>query len=76
MIAVKFSVNSKIKNDFISTCYVSRELARDFGADIDIIIGGHTHSLLWNGPAPSGEEVAGTYPVIIQPTVDEKHNVC
>ncbi|VVC96091.1 unnamed protein product, partial [Leptidea sinapis] len=28
-------------------------LARDHGEFIDIIVGGHTHSLLWNGPSPS-----------------------
>ncbi|XP_053617361.1 apyrase-like [Plodia interpunctella] len=47
---------------------VDKKLAKDHGEHIDIIIGGHTHSLLWNGPAPSGEAVAGSYPVFIENT--------
>ncbi|XP_075983775.1 apyrase-like [Anticarsia gemmatalis] len=54
---------------------MDKEIARDVGEYIDIIVGGHTHSLLWNGPAPSGEEVAGPYPVFIENTHDSKHEV-
>ncbi|XP_063833040.1 apyrase-like [Ostrinia nubilalis] len=52
---------------------VDKELARDFGEHIDIIVGGHTHSLLWNGPSPSGEPVAGPYPIFVESAVDKKH---
>ncbi|KAM3963816.1 apyrase-like [Aphomia sociella] len=51
---------------------VDKELARDYGQYIDIIIGGHTHSLLWNGPSPSGEAVAGPYPIFIENSIDGK----
>ncbi|CAH0595089.1 unnamed protein product [Chrysodeixis includens] len=54
---------------------VDQEIARDVGEHIDIIVGGHTHSLLWNGAAPSGEAVAGPYPVFIENTHDKKHKV-
>ncbi|CAH0713614.1 unnamed protein product, partial [Brenthis ino] len=54
---------------------VDKELARDYGKYVDIIVGGHTHSLLWNGPAPSGESVAGPYPVFVQPTANKNHKV-
>lgn len=54
---------------------VDKILARDYGENIDIIVGGHTHSLLWNGVSPTGETVAGPYPVIIQPTANKGHKV-
>lgn len=54
---------------------VDKQLARDYGKYIDIIVGGHTHSLLWNGPAPSGEPVAGPYPVFVKSSADNKHKV-
>ncbi|XP_045522484.1 apyrase-like [Pieris brassicae] len=53
---------------------VDKEIARNYGQHIDIIVGGHTHSLLWNGPSPSGEVVAGPYPVFIE-SADQKHKV-
>lgn len=52
-----------------------KQLARDYGENIDIIIGGHSHSLLWNGPSPSGEDVVGPYPVFIETSADKKHKV-
>ncbi|CAK1541698.1 unnamed protein product [Leptosia nina] len=54
---------------------VDKEIAQGYGQYIDVIVGGHTHSLLWNGPAPSGEPVAGPYPVFIESTADKKHKV-
>lgn len=54
---------------------VDKEIARDAAEYIDIIVGGHTHSLLWNGDAPSGEPVAGTYPVFVENSADKKHEV-
>lgn len=56
--------------------FFPREIARDVGDLIDVIVGGHTHTLLWNGPAPSGEYVGGPYPVFVQTTEDKKHQVC
>ncbi|KAF9823704.1 hypothetical protein SFRURICE_001412 [Spodoptera frugiperda] len=50
-----------------------KEIARDAGEHIDIIVGGHSHSLLWNGKAPSGEIVEGPYPMFVEPTADKKH---
>ncbi|CAG4932581.1 unnamed protein product [Colias eurytheme] len=54
---------------------VDKEIARDYGQYIDIIVGGHSHSLLWNGPSPSGERVADTYPVIVETAPEMKHKV-
>lgn len=54
---------------------VDKELARDYGEYVDIIVGGHSHSLLWNGPAPSGESVADPYPVFIETNTKKKHKV-
>lgn len=54
---------------------VDKKIAREAGENIDIIVGGHSHSLLWNGRAPSGEEVSGPYPVFIETTKDKKHQV-
>ncbi|XP_049699209.2 apyrase [Helicoverpa armigera] len=54
---------------------IDKEIAKDFAEHIDIIVGGHTHSLLWNGDAPSGEPVAGPYPVFIESTENKKHQV-
>lgn len=31
--------------------------------DLDLIIGGHSHSLLYNGKAPENMKVAGPYPI-------------
>ncbi|XP_045770763.1 apyrase-like [Maniola jurtina] len=54
---------------------IDKKIAQDCGEHIDIIVGGHSHSLLWNGPAPSGEEVAGPYPVFIESSANKKHKV-
>ncbi|XP_034827397.1 apyrase-like [Maniola hyperantus] len=54
---------------------VDKKIARDSGEYIDIIVGGHSHSLLWNGPAPSGEAVAGPYPVFVESSANKKHKV-
>ncbi|XP_063628749.1 apyrase-like isoform X2 [Cydia splendana] len=42
--------------------YVDKAMAKAVGENVDIIVGGHTHSLLWNGTAPSHEKVSGGYP--------------
>ncbi|CAG9104778.1 unnamed protein product [Plutella xylostella] len=54
---------------------VDKELARDYGEHIDVIVGGHTHSLLWAGPAPSGEPAAGPYPLTLHATQGANHTV-
>lgn len=50
----------------ISHCGLDRdrEIARDGGPDIDIIIGGHSHSLLYNGSAPL-DNPAAEYPLVV-----------
>jgi len=37
---------------------------------ISLIVGAHTHTLLYNGPAPDGSEVEGEYPTIVQREAD------
>lgn len=50
-------------------------MAKEVGENIDVIIGGHTHSLLYNGEAPSQEEVAGHYPVVVPTDAKPDHKV-
>lgn len=52
-----------------------REMARVAGENIDLIVGGHSHSLLWNGEAPSKEYVSGPYPVIVETKSKPGHKV-
>ncbi|XP_068623877.1 apyrase-like [Battus philenor] len=54
---------------------VDKKIAEIAGENIDIIVGGHTHSLLWNGEAPSKEYISGPYPIVIKGTSDPKHKV-
>ncbi|CAB3245666.1 unnamed protein product [Arctia plantaginis] len=54
---------------------MDKEIARQVGQYVDIIVGGHSHSLLWNGPSPDGEKVVGPYPVFIETTNDKRHHV-
>ncbi|XP_028167770.1 apyrase-like [Ostrinia furnacalis] len=42
------------------------KMAKEVGENIDIIVGGHSHSLLWNGTSPSKEVVSGTYPELVE----------
>ncbi|GBP31304.1 Apyrase [Eumeta japonica] len=60
----------------LSQGYVfSREIASDFGENIDVIVGGHSHSLLWNGTSPSGEDVSGPYPIVVESRTRPDHKV-
>ncbi|CAH2092771.1 unnamed protein product [Euphydryas editha] len=34
--------------------------------DIDLVIGGHTNTFLWNGTAPDSETIQGPYPTIVK----------
>ncbi|XP_013184063.2 apyrase [Amyelois transitella] len=54
---------------------VDRQIAKDVGENIDIIVGGHTHSLLWNGEPPSKEWTSGPYPVIERSHKNPEHEV-
>lgn len=41
--------------------------------DVDVVIGGHDNTFLWNGPAPDLEIPAGPYPLVVQQTGTGKH---
>ena len=46
-----------------------REIARDGGPNIDIIVGGHSHSFLWSGSdLPALDRPAASYPVVVNQT--------
>ncbi|XP_035453240.2 apyrase-like isoform X2 [Spodoptera frugiperda] len=47
---------------------IDREIAMHAGPHIDIIVGGHSHTLLFNGDAPenSGFTPLGPYPVVVE----------
>ena len=33
--------------------------------DLDLVVGGHSHTFLYNGPAPSREKAGGPYPTYV-----------
>lgn len=46
---------------------IDREMARKGGSAIDVIVGGHSHSLLYNGTQVPGPDIpADTYPIVQQ----------
>ncbi|XP_050353509.1 apyrase-like [Nymphalis io] len=48
-------------------------LAARMSSDVDIIVGAHSHSLLYNGDAPDGSRPVGEYPTIV--TQDNGHRI-
>ncbi|CAK1590241.1 unnamed protein product [Parnassius mnemosyne] len=54
---------------------VDKKIAKTVGENIDIIVGGHSHSLLWNGEVPTKEHVSGPYPIVITPDTNPDHKV-
>lgn len=54
---------------------IDREIAKHGGPLIDIIVGGHSHTYLYNGEDPSNppDKVADKYPVVV--TQDDGHLV-
>lgn len=51
-----------------------REIAELGGPNIDLIVGGHSHSFLWSGEdLPSIDRPAASYPVVV--TQDDGHEV-
>ena len=42
-----------------------KEIAREVDG-LDVVVGGHTNTLLWNGENPLGEVPAGPYPVQVR----------
>lgn len=42
------------------------EIARNSGPDIDVIVGGHSHSFMYTGPSPpSSDSPVDEYPAIV-----------
>ncbi|KAF5296487.1 hypothetical protein FQR65_LT01476 [Abscondita terminalis] len=39
---------------------------------VDVVVGGHTNTFLWNGPKPDLEEVEGPYPVVVEQSNGKK----
>lgn len=39
---------------------------------VDVVIGGHTNTFLWNGPAPDIENPEGLYPTVVQQNSGKK----
>ncbi|XP_063702617.1 apyrase-like [Culicoides brevitarsis] len=42
---------------------IDREIAKTIGEDIHVIVGGHSHSLLYTGPSPSPDAPVDVYPI-------------
>ena len=38
--------------------------------DIDVVVGGHSHTFLYSGPQPNVEEPEGEYPTVVTNTVN------
>ncbi|KAL0818357.1 hypothetical protein ABMA28_008835 [Loxostege sticticalis] len=51
------------------------KIAKEVGENIDIIVGGHSHSLLWNGDSPSKEDISGPYPELVPTENKPGHSV-
>ncbi|CAH2094000.1 unnamed protein product [Euphydryas editha] len=54
---------------------IDKKIASTVGENIDVIVGGHSHSLLWNGTSPSKEYVSGPYPVLVSTNSTPDHQV-
>lgn len=73
----------RLKNDegvdiiiVLSHCGLDEDrlIAADGGKNVDIIVGGHSHSLLYTGAAPGPDKPEDVYPVIVQQS-DSHHKV-
>ncbi|XP_046964139.1 apyrase-like [Vanessa cardui] len=54
---------------------IDKQIASMVGEKIDVIVGGHSHSLLWNGKSPSNEYISGPYPVLVRTESNPRHQV-
>ncbi|CAH0713615.1 unnamed protein product, partial [Brenthis ino] len=54
---------------------IDKQIAETVGENIDVIVGGHSHSLLWNGESPSKEYISGPYPVLVNSKNNSDHQV-
>lgn len=46
---------------------VDYEIARNAGPDIDVIVGGHSHTFMYTGPFPPGpDRPKDNYPAVVQ----------
>lgn len=53
----------------LSHCGIERdtEIAQESGPDLDIIVGAHSHTLLYNGATPTGSKPAHSgYPLVVR----------
>ncbi|XP_052751850.1 trifunctional nucleotide phosphoesterase protein YfkN-like [Galleria mellonella] len=48
-------------------------MARRISSDVDIIVGAHSHTLLYTGETPSGQNPVGNYPTVV--TQDNGHRI-
>lgn len=54
---------------------VDKIIARDAGPDIDVIVGGHSHTFMFTGDNPPGDmRPADEYPAIVK-SADDGHDV-
>lgn len=44
---------------------IFRALAAQISSDVDIIVGAHSHSLLYTGENPTGDTAIGDYPTVV-----------
>lgn len=51
---------------------IDREMALLGGTNIDVIVGGHSHTFLYNGTDPGPDKASDTYPILVQQTPNHK----
>lgn len=51
---------------------VDLKIAQEAGSNIDIVVGGHTHTLMYNGDPPTADESFYGYPTVVEQTDGHK----
>ena len=51
---------------------IDREMAVKGGENIDVIVGGHSHTFLYNGTVPGPDKASDTYPILVQQNPNHK----
>lgn len=51
---------------------IDRQMALEGGLNIDVIVGGHSHTFLYNGTDPGPDRASDTYPIVVQQTPSHK----
>lgn len=64
----------EILTEFTLSIFFFRNMAGRISRDVDIIVGAHSHTLLYTGTPPSGDTPVSAYPTVVTRT--DGHTVC